>query len=93
MITEERFERIEKLAMANYNAIRDMRYGRKALVKEWAVYENKYREYLRKRDRFKNALWWLFCKITSRSTKLTEKELTKRTAKKMAYIFYKGKQR
>ena len=93
MMTEERFELIEKLALANFNAIQGLRDGRKALVREWTVYENKYREYLRKRDRFKNTLWWLFCKITFRSTQLTKRELTKRTTKKMARIFYKGKQK
>ena len=67
----------------------NMRDGRKALVQEWRVYEDKYKKYLAKRDRFKNSLWWLFCKITFRNTKLTNKELRERTAKKMARIFYK----
>lgn len=90
---EQMYEAIlqaEKKIIANSNAIMNMRDGRKALVKEWAVYENAYIEYLKKRNRFRNFLWWLFCKITFRSTKLSKKELNKYVTKKMACVFYKG---
>jgi len=90
LTNKERFEQIEEKIAINSNAIMDMQDGRKALVREWKVYENSYREYLKKRNRFRNFLWWLFCKITFRSIKLTEKELIKHTAKKMARIFHKG---
>ncbi len=90
MTNKERFERIEKGIIDNSTAIQNMRDGRRALVQEWRVYENAYTEYLKKRNRFRNFLWRLFCKITFRSTKLSEKELNKRVAKKMARVFYKG---
>jgi len=90
LTNKERFEQIEEKIITNSNAIMNMRDGRKALVREWKVYENSYREYLKKRNRFRNFLWWLFCKITFRNIKLTEKELIKHTAKKMARIFHKG---
>ena len=80
---------IEKALKANSNAIESLEYKFIKLQREWRIYECRYIEYLAKRDRFKNFLWWLFCKTTFRSTKLTRKELTKRTAKKMARIFYK----
>ncbi len=81
---------IEKKIIDNSNAIRNMRDGRKALVQEWKVYEDEYRKYIAKKNRFRNFLWRLFCKITFRSIKLSEKELNKRVAKKMAHVFYKG---
>lgn len=80
----------EKKITANSRAIVNMKDGRVALVKEWKVYENKYRNYLAKRDRFQNFLWWLWRKITLRSTRITRKILNERVAKKMARIFYKG---
>lgn len=90
MTNKERFEYLEEKIIVNSNAILGMRNGRKALVQEWKVYENSYKEYLKKRNRFRNFLWRLFCKITFRDTKLTEKELNKSIAKKMARVFYKG---
>jgi len=90
LTNKERFEQIEEKIITNSNAIMNMRDGRKALVQEWRVYENNYREYLKKRNRFRNFLWRLWCKVTFRSVKLTEKELTKYIAKKMARVFYKG---
>jgi len=60
------------------------------LEHEWKVYEDEYREYLKKKKRFRNFLWWLYCKVTFRSTTLTRKELIKRTAKDMARVFYVG---
>jgi len=80
---------IEKTLTVNHKAIEDLAQKFGTLQREWRIYENRYIEYLAKRDRFKNLLWWLFCKMTFRSTKLTRKELTERTAKKMARIFYK----
>lgn len=90
MTNKEKFERIEKAIINNSNAIVNMRDGRKALVKEWRVYEDAYIAYLKKKNRFKNFLWRLYCKVTFRSTKLSEKELNKHVAKKMARVFYKG---
>lgn len=79
----------EKKIINNGNAICSLNHKFIKLQREWGIYESKYIEYLKKRDCFKNFLWWLFCKATFRSTKLTRKELTKRTAKKMARVFYK----
>ncbi|KKN45301.1 hypothetical protein LCGC14_0684540 [marine sediment metagenome] len=93
MTNKERFERIEKKIINNSNTIQNMRNGCKALVKEWKVYEDEYKKYIAKKNRFRNSLWWLWCKVTFRSTKLTEKELNKRVAKKMAHVFYKGDHR
>ena len=89
MTNKEKLEQLEKRITDNSNAIMGMQYGRKALVKEWKVYEDAYIEYLKKKNRFRNFLWRLFCKITFRSTKLTRKELNKHVAKKMARVFYK----
>ena len=90
MTNKEKFGQLEEKIAVNANAIMNMKYGRKALVKEWKVYEDAYTKYLKKRNRFRNSLWWLFCKVTFRSTKLTKKELNKHVAKKMARVFYKG---
>ena len=89
MTNEEKFEQLEKRIIDNSNAIMGMQYGRKALVKEWKVYEDAYIEYLKKKNRFRNFLWRLYRKITFRNTKLTRKELNKHVARKMARVFYK----
>jgi len=91
MTNEERFERIEKeIINLRKNYYSELDRGFKALKVEWEVYENEYKNYLKKKRRIKEFLWWLCRKITFRSTKLTRKEVTKRTAKRMAHIFYKG---
>ena len=79
----------EKKITANSNVIESLNHKFTKLQREWAVYKSEYIEYLAKRDRLKNFLWWLCHKITFRSTEVTRKELTKRIAKKMARIFYK----
>lgn len=89
----ETISQIEKEIITNSKAMRDLSRRLGTLQCEWRIYEDKYIEYLRKRDCFRNTLWWLFCKITFRSTKLTKKELNKRVAKKMARVFYKGTER
>lgn len=78
----------EKIAIGN-NAMESLNHKFNKLQRQWEIYENKYTEYLAKRDRLQNFLWWLWRKITFRSTKVTKKELTKRIAKKMARVFYK----
>ncbi len=100
MTQKEKIERlwkdmlqVEKKIATNSNAINNMKDGCEALVQEWRVYENAYKEYLKKRNRFRNILWRLWCKVTFRSTKLTKKELNKYVAKKMARVFYKGGQK
>lgn len=90
MTNKEKFEQIEEKIIANSTAIMSMRDGRRALVQEWRVYEDEYKKYLAKRRRIRKFLWWLYCKVTFRSIKLTDKELNKSTAKKMARIFHKG---
>lgn len=90
MTQKEKIERMREDITTNSEVIRGLRYQFEHLRYEWAVYEDKYKNYLAKRDRFQNFLWRLYCKITFRSTKLTKKELAKRVAKKMARIFYEG---
>lgn len=97
MTQKEKIERlwkgvlqIEKKIITHDKAIESMNHKFRSLEIEWGVYENEYRKYLAKRRRIKKFLWWLFCKITFRSTKLTKKELTKNVAKQMAHIFRKG---
>ena len=80
---------IEKKIITNSNAIESLNHRFSKLQREWSIYESKYIAYLAKRDRFRNSLWWLWRKITFRSTRITKKELTKRVAKKMAHVFYK----
>lgn len=81
---------IEKKIITNNKTMEDLYHQFRKLEREWGIYENKYKNYLAKRDRFKNFLWWLYRKVTFRSTEVTKKELTKRIAKKMARVFCKG---
>ena len=90
---EEKLEQMYEAILQIEKAMRDLSRRLGTLQCEWRIYEDRYTEYLKKRDRFGNALWWLFCKITFRNIKLTKKELNKRVAKKMARVFYKGKQK
>ena len=77
-----------KINVAN-NAIESLNHRFIKLQRQWEIYENRYLAYLAKRDRLQNSLWWLWRKVTFRSTEVTKKELTKRVAKKMARVFYK----
>lgn len=97
MVQKEKLEQLESAILAaetkiisQSKAVESLCYQFRKLKCEWGVYENKYKNYLAKRDRFQNFLWWLCCKVTFRSTDVTRKELTKRTAKKMARVFCKG---
>lgn len=80
---------VEKTLTSNSKAIESLNHRFNKLQHEWKIYENRYIEYLAKRDRFRNSLWWLWRKITFRSTKVAKDELTKRVARKMARVFYK----
>ena len=80
---------IKKSLIVNSNAIESLNHRFIKLQRQWEIYENRYIAYLKKRDRLQNFLWWLWRKVTFRSTKVTKKELTKRVAKKMARIFCK----
>jgi hypothetical protein len=97
MTQEEKIDRLwedvlqaEKKIVNNDRAIESLNCKFIKLQREWKVYESKYMEYLAKRDRLKNLLWWLCRKVTFRSIEITKKELTKRIAKKMARVFHKG---
>jgi len=80
----------EKKITSDNIAIESLNRRFTKLQREWSIYENKYMKYLEKKDRLQNFLWWLWRKITFRSTDVTRKELTNRVAKKMARVFYKG---
>lgn len=89
-MNEDKLEQLEKRVTANNCTITSLGKKFRALSMEWGVYEDEYKKYLAKRNRIGKFLWWLYCKMTFRSIKLSKKELIRHTAKKMAHIFYEG---
>lgn len=93
-LQEKEINNFKKKITANFDEVSRLVYSLgtkfRKLDAEWQIYESEYRKYLAKRDRLQRFLWWLCRKITFRSTRLTKKDVLKRTAKKMAHMFYEG---